>query len=305
MILKGREMFLMVGDILRQERERQNFSLKDIEQGTSIRALYIESIENGNYDKLPGNVYTKGFIKNYANFLKLDGDALSRQFMEEIAPPPVAVVTETAGQQQPTQTQSTQTQPPQIQTPNSQTTIKEETNIINEPIPDINNQRVSEPEINVITSRRVREERTSNSSINLIIIAVVLIAAIAGSLWYYFTQIEGSEISQNPPAQTQTTDPSETSASASTTNNASQVNNNVLDLQVKFSDRCWIRVLVDGNFAYEGIAEKGQTLSWQATNDIYVSVGNAGAIEFIENGKSLGKAGGFGEVIEKTFVRHR
>ena len=302
-------MFLMVGDILRQERERQNFSLKDIEQGTSIRALYIESIEKGDYDKLPGNVYTKGFIKNYANFLKLDGDALSRQFMEEIAPPAATVVTESAGQQQPvqaqsTQAQSTQTQPSQIQPSNSQTPINEETNIINEPIPDINNQRVSEPEIDIISSRRVREERISNSSTNLVIIAVVLIAAIAGSLWYYFTQIEGSEISQNHPAQTQTTDPSETSASASTPNNTGQVNNNVLDLQAKFSDRCWIRVLVDGNFAYEGIVERGQTLSWQATNDIYVSIGNAGAVEFIENGKSLGIAGGFGEVMEKTFIRH-
>lgn len=288
-------MFPMVGDILRQERERQNFSLKDIEQGTSIRALYIESIENGNYDKLPGNVYTKGFIKNYANFLKLDGDALSRQFIEEIAPPSAAGITESAGQQ-PVQTQSAQTQPTQIQSSHN-----EEANIINEPIPDINTQRVSEPEINNIPTRRVREERTSNSSANLVIIAVVLIAAIAGSLWYYFTQIEGSEISQNPPEQTQTTDPN--SVSASTPNNAGQVSNNVLDLQAKFSDRCWIRVLVDGNFAYEGIAERGQVLSWQATNDIYISAGNAGAIEFIENGKSLGVAGGFGEVIEKTFVR--
>ena len=50
----------MVGDILRRERERQKLSVKDIEQGTSIRALYIEAIENGEYDKLPGSVYTNG-----------------------------------------------------------------------------------------------------------------------------------------------------------------------------------------------------------------------------------------------------
>ena len=55
----------MVGYTLRQERERQELSIEDIEQGTSIRALYIEAIEDGEYDKLPGTVYTKGFIKNY------------------------------------------------------------------------------------------------------------------------------------------------------------------------------------------------------------------------------------------------
>ena len=47
----------MVGYTLRQERERQNLSINDIEQGTSIRALYIEAIEAGEYDKLPGTIY--------------------------------------------------------------------------------------------------------------------------------------------------------------------------------------------------------------------------------------------------------
>ena len=62
----------MIGDNLRTEREKQNLTIRDIEKGTSIRALYIESIEKGDYAQLPGEVYVKGFIRNYANFLKLD-----------------------------------------------------------------------------------------------------------------------------------------------------------------------------------------------------------------------------------------
>ena len=80
----------MIGDTLREARERQNLSIKDIEKGTSIRALYIESIEKGEFDKLPGNAYTKGFIRNYANFLKLDADACVRQYNEENNPEEVA-----------------------------------------------------------------------------------------------------------------------------------------------------------------------------------------------------------------------
>ena len=75
----------MVGYTLRQERERQNLTIEDIEEGTSIRALYIEAIENGEYDKMPGTVYTKGFIKNYAKFLGLDPDATVKEFMGDIA----------------------------------------------------------------------------------------------------------------------------------------------------------------------------------------------------------------------------
>lgn len=76
----------MLGDKLRSERERQNLTIKDIEQGTSIRALYIECIEKGEYGSLPGEVYTKGFIRNYATFLKLDANAFVQEFNEEVHP---------------------------------------------------------------------------------------------------------------------------------------------------------------------------------------------------------------------------
>ena len=91
---------MMIGDLLRAERERQNLSIKDVERGTSIRSLYIEAIEKGEYKTLPGEVYTKGFIRNYANFLKLDADAAVKQFNEERHPDhPVAE----SGAQQPLQ----------------------------------------------------------------------------------------------------------------------------------------------------------------------------------------------------------
>lgn len=66
----------MLGDILREEREKQNLTVKDVEMGTSIRALYISAIEESKYDVLPGEVYLKGFIKTYADFLNLDGSEM-------------------------------------------------------------------------------------------------------------------------------------------------------------------------------------------------------------------------------------
>jgi cytoskeletal protein RodZ len=66
----------MLGNILREEREKQNLTVKDVEMGTSIRALYISAIEENNYDVLPGEVYLKGFIKTYASFLNLNGSEM-------------------------------------------------------------------------------------------------------------------------------------------------------------------------------------------------------------------------------------
>ncbi len=276
----------MVGDILRQERERQKLTIKDIEQGTSIRALYIEAIENGEYNKLPGNVYTKGFIKNYGNFLKLDGESLSHQFSNEVAPPPpVAEITSESSKK------STETPPNNMPT--------DEASIVSETIPEVTPQRHSEPEIKLRSA-----DRSEGSNSGLLVAAIILIVAIAGGLWYYFTNIEGKELAQNPPTQSQQT-PDSSSSSSATSASASTPAATVegLNLQAKFNDRCWARVIVDGRVAYEGTAEAGQTLSWQATDRIMVTAGNAGAVEFIENGSNLGIAGAVGDVVEKTFVR--
>ncbi len=61
-----------VGEFLRAERLKKALSIKDVESAISIRALYLNAIEEGDYDIVPGEVYLKGFIRNYATFLELD-----------------------------------------------------------------------------------------------------------------------------------------------------------------------------------------------------------------------------------------
>lgn len=62
-----------IGEELRHERTRKGLSIKDVEQVTHIRSNYLEALEADNYTAIPGDVYVKGFIRNYANFLNLDG----------------------------------------------------------------------------------------------------------------------------------------------------------------------------------------------------------------------------------------
>ncbi len=65
-----------VGMILKEARQSKGLSLADVEKGTSIRSRYLEAVENDEYDKTPGEVFLKGMIRNYGNFLDLDGPAL-------------------------------------------------------------------------------------------------------------------------------------------------------------------------------------------------------------------------------------
>ena len=64
-----------LGEELRRERVRRNLTFKDVEQVLHIITTYLEAIEDGKYDIIPGQVYVKGFIRNYGNYLDLDGIA--------------------------------------------------------------------------------------------------------------------------------------------------------------------------------------------------------------------------------------
>ncbi len=73
------------GNILKDRRIHNGLTIDDVSRGTYIRATYIQAIEEGQYDVISGAVYTRGFIRNYANFLGLDGDDLVRRFNLETA----------------------------------------------------------------------------------------------------------------------------------------------------------------------------------------------------------------------------
>ncbi|MFO7173402.1 MAG: DUF4115 domain-containing protein [Bacillota bacterium] len=69
-----------IGKKLRQAREAQGLTLAMAEDATKIRKKYLLALEEGRESDLPGEVYTKGFLRSYGNFLGLDGDALVQEY---------------------------------------------------------------------------------------------------------------------------------------------------------------------------------------------------------------------------------
>lgn len=63
---------LTLGEKLKKLREDRRISLNDISRLTKIQVKYLESLEKGDYDSLPADVYTRGFLKSYADFFGLD-----------------------------------------------------------------------------------------------------------------------------------------------------------------------------------------------------------------------------------------
>jgi len=69
-----------LGSRLREARESLGFSLQQVEEVTRIRLVFLEALEEERFDELPGDVYARGFIRNYAQFLGLDTEELLASF---------------------------------------------------------------------------------------------------------------------------------------------------------------------------------------------------------------------------------
>ena len=72
-----------LGERLAAAREHKGVDLYRAERDTKIRAQYLAALERGDYRDLPGAVYTKGFLRNYALYLGLDPDDVLRQWRRE------------------------------------------------------------------------------------------------------------------------------------------------------------------------------------------------------------------------------
>jgi cytoskeletal protein RodZ len=72
-----------LGETLRTQREKKGITLEQAAHDTRIREKFLKALEDSDYQTLPGAVYTKGFLRNYAEYLELDTEDLVVQFHQE------------------------------------------------------------------------------------------------------------------------------------------------------------------------------------------------------------------------------
>lgn len=73
-----------VADTLIRARQQLGQDLKSIAEVLCIRYAYLDAIERGQYENLPGPTYAVGFMRTYADYLGLDGDEIVERFKNEV-----------------------------------------------------------------------------------------------------------------------------------------------------------------------------------------------------------------------------
>ena len=68
---------------LRDARQRGGYSVADAAHVLRIQEQYLEALEDGRFDRIPGTTYTIGFLRSYSGFLGLDPGEMVEAFKRE------------------------------------------------------------------------------------------------------------------------------------------------------------------------------------------------------------------------------
>jgi len=263
-----------LGELLRAERERQGISLEQVEGRTKIRRKFLEALEEGDYDRLPGGVYTRGFIRSYASFLGLgEEEALGAYVAETGSPEPGP-----AGEGEPGPEMTGLSTERSWLTPDLIVAIVLLAAIIGAGY--------------YLYDRFVVGSGFGASPGSGSPTTAVGEPTIASAT------PQPTATGQAAPGRTRTA-AGEPSIILSLTPTVPRAG---VQLRIEVVDRAWLRLRVDGEQAFEGIMEEGFSQVWEARREIYVRCGNAGGVMVTVNGRDRGPLGAPGEVVDWTWV---
>jgi cytoskeleton protein RodZ len=88
------------GENLRREREMRGVSLEEIADATKIGVRTLRALEADEFEKLPGGIFTRSFVRTYAKYLGLDEESIMAEF-QLVAPPSAQTDLRRMSQQRP------------------------------------------------------------------------------------------------------------------------------------------------------------------------------------------------------------
>jgi len=271
-----------IGPVLEKARKERGLTLEEAEHATKIRKRYLVGLEREDYGVLPDSVYAQGFLKTYANYLGLDGEGLARELRDRRRP-------------------------------------RRERALTYDYYGTSRTSEFDEPLVSPGQFGRKDRRRISASTILTLLVALLALAAVAGSLYYVGRGAQSA--GQNPPSQAgvanqqdangQEPEPEEgtpargTPARGGGGENAAAAEPRPDSLSVVVTVEggpSWLSVMVDGELAYEQIAEPGFSRTFEGQRGISIKTGNAGAVGVEVNGQDLGRLGDSGEVLTRDFT---
>jgi hypothetical protein len=293
-----------VGALLREARETQSLTLDRVQAETRIPKKYLQAMEDGRIRALPTPVHARGYLRNYAKFLKLDPQPLLDRY----------------------ELQAGQLPPTPIFTPEP----------AREPDLDSDESPFFNP-VNVQINSTVAEQRGVDSWLRIVIIVALVIAiGLVASRFFLNNADEvrtptnlvdtvaglinqGGEATPIPLPDSgivQGNLPITSTGRTGIDNVGSTVVTRprpelpasmpTIEMLLEITERTWLQVIIDGEVQYEGLAVQGDIFDFTGENaaqqEAKLTTGNGAGVFATINDIELGRLGQRGEVIEETWT---
>jgi cytoskeletal protein RodZ len=275
-----------IGDTLRRERIRRGLELEQVASETKIGLHLLEAMEADQFDRLPGGVFTRSFLRQYAHALGLDEEEVIASLKEQFDEPPEPLPAP----------------PPKQRFPN---------------LPQM-------PQFDDVRDR-LRSDSSLGALAWVVVVALLCAGVYKLWQRPRTTPIAQTAVSSPKPAPATSTEvkpsvPPPPEASKPEFRPAVVSDNGTISLpppprqptpsdtvaahdaaeavRVAFtsSEPVWVSIKSDGTRAYSGTIEGQEPKQFDAARKMVVLVGNAGALKTSLNGKPVGPFGSAGEI---------
>jgi cytoskeleton protein RodZ len=275
------KLFSELGARLLERREALNLTREEIERHIHLRSHYLQALEQGDFDGLPSAVQTRGMLNNYAAFLDLDVDALLLSYAD--------VLQVRHRERHPLPPGARGRPAPSV--PSS--------------LPPLRGFMVADLMaiglvlllaafsvwgVQYVIQRNAEAKATAPAMIDVLLepSAVALAGtSVPTSGLLDLGKMTATLQSQEPPAGLPTI--------------PEGVN---IQINIIAVERTYLRVIVDGETAFEGRVTPGTAYPFEADTQIEILVGNGAALRLTYNLRDMGLLGKYGEVVNLIYLRN-
>tara|TARA_B100000809_G_scaffold266616_1_gene330280 strand:- start:1959 stop:2810 length:852 start_codon:yes stop_codon:yes gene_type:complete len=242
------------GARLREARELKGITLNEIASATKISISVLEALEQNDISRLPGGIFSRAFIRGYANAVGLDPEKAVREFLDEFS----------------SEINESSTSRPSTTTGHLTLTFEKEE--------DFESQRL-------MTRTLIRL-----LVVSVPLAGLIIYCGSGGQLDTVQNPLNSQPLIESTPSISM----SEIAGVSVNSNPLEDDETDLLLIVLHPVAPCWVSLTVDGNLAFSRLMQPGDREVLQARQEIVLHVGDAGAFAFSLNqqlGKPLGNSG--------------
>ena len=250
-----------VGARLREAREKRGISLRQIANTTRISVMSLEALERSDLSRLPGGIFTRAFIRAYAQEVGLDPDRTIQDFIAELPPESAAATAHPAAIEDGEKLES------------DRKAVATAMKLI----------ALSLPIAGFVVyygMHRTPPASPPEAAVEAPVAAAVSPESVAPPA----ASVPGTA----PPVPIASTSPPVPAVPATS-----------LTMEIAPKGDCWVSVTVDGEQAFSGLMRAGDKRQISAHDEISLNVGDAGAFAYTLNGREGRPLGAPGEVVSR------